>query len=346
MRALVTGATGFVGYHVAVALRSSGHSVRALVRSPEQHADRLGAQGIEVAVGDLATGQGLEAAVAGCDAVFHVAAHYSLDRRDTAIMHAVNVEGTKRVLDAVRKAGGPRLVYTSSTAAVGLRDDGKPADESRFVNPDKVHSVYKKTKVLAESLVLDAARGGMDIVIVNPSTPVGPWDVKPTPTGRIVLDTMLGKMPGYVETGLNLVAVEDVAAGHLLAYEKGARGERYILGNQNMHFGDLVATVARLSGRKPPSLKIPFWFAYLVAGIDEYMLSPLLAKSPRAPVAGVKLAKVPMYFTAEKAVRELGLPQTPVEDALMRAIEWFRAEGVKPQQHTLASRKESSEKGV
>lgn len=326
MRALVTGATGFVGYHVALALCSAGHAVRALVRSP-QHADRLNELGMEVVAGDLATGQGLASAVAGCDAVFHVAAHYSLDRRDSRVMHLVNVEGTKRVLDAVRRAGGPRLVYTSSTAAVGLREDGQPADESRFVDPAAVHSVYKKTKVMAEALVLEAVRDGMDAVIVNPSTPVGPWDVKPTPTGRIVLDTMRGKMPAYVETGLNVVAVEDVALGHVLAFDKGIRGERYILGNQNLHFGQLVATVARLAGRKPPSWKIPFWFAYVVAGVDEYVVSPLFAKSPRAPVAGVKLARVPMYFTAAKAVRELGLPQTPVEEALARAVEWFQQHG-------------------
>ncbi|GLV13212.1 dihydroflavonol-4-reductase [Alicyclobacillus hesperidum] len=330
MLALVTGGTGFVGYHVVAALRERGHQVRALVRDPER-AQALIALGADICVGDLATGAGIEAAVRGSDAVFHVAAHYSLDRRDDAVMYAANVEGTRRLIDAVRRAGGPRLVYTSSTAAVKLRHDGKPAtEEDGFNDPDKVYSTYKKTKVLAERLAMDAAASGMDIVIVNPSTPVGPYDVKPTPTGRIVLDTMLGRMPAYVETGLNLVAVEDVALGHLLAYERGRRGERYILGHRNMHFGDLVAMVARLSGRRAPRAKIPFWVAMSVAVVDDYMLSRLLRRAPRAPVAGVKLAREPMYFDATKAVQELGMPQSSVEDALRRAITWFREAGMAP----------------
>lgn len=325
MRALVTGGTGFVGYHVVQALLSRGDEVRALARSTTA-ADRLTYLGadVEVVMGDLATGLGLEAAAKGCDAVFHVAAHYSLDRRDDALMHKVNVDGTKGILDAVRKAGGPRLVYTSSTAAVGLRDNREPADESQFVNPAQVHSTYKRTKVLAERLVMQAAQDGMDVVIVNPSTPVGSFDVKPTPTGRIVLDTMCGRMPAYVETGMNLVAVDDVAIGHLLAFERGISGERYILGNQNMHFGDLVAMIARIAGRRPPHVKLPFWLAMSIAVVDDWLLSPLLRKAPRAPVSGVQLAKTPMYFTADKAVRELGLPQTSVEAAVTRAVTWFR----------------------
>ncbi|TDY51379.1 dihydroflavonol-4-reductase [Alicyclobacillus sacchari] len=330
MLALVTGGTGFVGYHVVAALRDQGHQVRALVRDP-MRAQALLALGADVCVGDLATGAGIEAAVRGCDAVFHVAAHYSLDRRDDALMYAANVEGTRRLIEAVRHAGGPRLVYTSSTAAVKLRHDGKPATEADgFNDPDKVYSTYKKTKVLAERLAIDAAKAGMDIVIVNPSTPVGPYDVKPTPTGRIVLNTMLGRMPAYVETGLNLVAVEDVALGHLLAYARGRRGERYILGNRNMHFGDLVGTVARLAGRRPPRTKIPFWVAMSVAIVDDYLLSRLLHHTPRAPVDGVKLAREPMYFDATKAVQELGMPQSSVEDALLRAITWFREAGMAP----------------
>ncbi|WP_067620270.1 hopanoid-associated sugar epimerase [Alicyclobacillus acidiphilus] len=330
MRALVTGGSGFVGYHVVSVLLQKGHAVRAMVRN-EQSAGRLADLGAEILYGDLADGTGLDDAVRGCDAVFHVAAHYSLDRRDDALMYAANVEGTRRIIDAVRRAGNVRLVYTSSTAAVKLRDDGRPSAETDgFNDPDRVHSTYKRTKVLAERLAMDAAKDGVDVVIVNPSTPVGPFDVKPTPTGRIVLDTMLGKMPAYVETGLNLVAVEDVALGHLLAFERGVRGERYILGNQNMHFGDLVATVARLAGRKPPTVKLPFWFAMSVAVIDDWMLSPILRRPPRAPVAGVQLAKTPMYFDAAKAVRELGMPQSPVEDALRRAVEWFRANAVEP----------------
>ncbi|WP_230088053.1 hopanoid-associated sugar epimerase [Alicyclobacillus mali (ex Roth et al. 2021)] len=323
--AFVTGGSGFVGYHVARVLIEHGHRVRALVRNPGR-APHLRALGAEMIQGDLATGEGLRAGIDGCDAVFHVAAHYSLDPRDDALMYAANVEGTRRVLEAVREAGGPRLVYTSSTAAVKLRHDGQPSTEADgFNDPDRVVSTYKRTKVLAERLVMQAAAEGMDVVIVNPSTPVGPYDVKPTPTGRIVLDTMLGRMPGYVETGLNLVAVEDVAIGHLLAYERGRAGERYILGNRNMHFGELVRLIAEIAGRKPPRLRIPFFAAMAYAVIDERVLAPLMKRPARAPVAGVRLAREPMYFDASKAVRELGLPQSPVEDALLRAIEWFRS---------------------
>ncbi|SIS53518.1 dihydroflavonol-4-reductase [Alicyclobacillus vulcanalis] len=325
MLAFVTGGSGFVGYHVARVLVMSGHRVRALVRRPNA-APHLAALGVEMVEGDLATGQGLLDGIDGCDAVFHVAAHYSLDPRDDALMYAANVEGTRRVLEAVRLAGGPRLVYTSSTAAVKLRHDGRPATEDDgFNDPDRVVSTYKRTKVLAERLVMEAAAQGMDVVVVNPSTPVGPYDVKPTPTGRIVLDTMRGKMPGYVETGLNLVAVEDVAIGHLLAYDRGRAGERYILGNRNMHFGELVRLIAELAGVKPPRLKIPFFAAMAYAVIDERIVSPLMKRPARAPVAGVRLAREPMYFDASKAVRELGLPQSPIEDALRRAIEWFRS---------------------
>jgi dihydroflavonol-4-reductase len=327
MRAFVTGATGFIGYHVAKALRDEGHDVRALVRSPAG-AGRLASLGVETVYGDLRTGQGLER-IRGCDAVFHVAAHYSLARRDRTVMYETNVEGTRRLLAAVRLVGGPRLVYTSSTATVALREDGQPADERGFVDPETVESDYKKTKVLAERLVLAACQEGMDIVIVNPSTPVGWGDVKPTPTGRIILDVVRGRMPGYADTGLNVIAVEDVAAGHLLAFARGRPGERYILGHENMHFRHLVATVARLAGRRPPRMRVPLWLAYSVAAIDEYVITPIVKSGPRVPLAGVKLARKPMYFSAEKAVRELGLPQTPVTAALGRAVEWFSGEFAK-----------------
>ncbi|GGI98300.1 dihydroflavonol-4-reductase [Alicyclobacillus cellulosilyticus] len=323
MRALVTGGSGFIGFHVVRTLLSAGHSVRVLVRSREA-ARRLEPLGVEVVMGDLATGEGIGTAVAGCDAVFHVAAHYSLDRRDGPRMYAVNVEGTRRVLAAVRRAGGPRMVYTSSTATIGLRADGGPADESRFVDPASVRSAYKRSKILAENLVLDACREGMDIVIVNPSAPVGWGDVKPTPTGRIVLDAMKGRIPGYVETGLNVVSVGDVAAGHLLAWRHGQSGERYILGHQNMHLSEILQVVAELAGRRPPKLRIPFWVAWCAAVVDEFVVTPVRGGPARIPLAGVQLAKQPMYFTAEKAVRELGLPQTPVRQALAEAVAWFR----------------------
>lgn len=267
-------------------------------------------------------------ALAGCDVLFHVAAHYSLHRRDRRAMYAVNVEGTRQLLLAARRAGLDRVVYTSSTATVGLTADASPADETQFVEPAAVKSDYKRSKVLAERVVLAACQDGMDIVIVNPSTPVGPGDVKPTPTGRIVLDTMTGKMPAYVETGLNLVSVEDVAEGHLLALHKGRSGERYILGNENLTFGDLVTRISRLAGRRAPNVQLPLWVAWTAAVVDEYFVSPLVGRAPRVPLAGVQLARRPMYFTAAKAVHELGLPQTPVDAALAQAVEWFRRERV------------------
>lgn len=328
MRALVTGGTGFVGYHVIRELIDHGYEVRAMVRRPTT-ANALLALGASVVEGDLTTGEGILNAVNDCEAIFHVAAHYSLNRRDGAVMLAANVDGTRRMLEAVRKAGGPRLIYTSSTAAVALRADGAPAVEATgFVHPNRTFSDYKRSKVLAEALVREAARDGMDIVIVNPSTPVGPNDVKPTPTGKIIWDTMHGKMPAYVDTGLNMVAVEDVAAGHRLAFERGRTGERYILGHQNMHLADLLRMISRIAGRRAPRVKLPFWLAMTVAMVDDGILSPMLGKSPRAPISGVKLAKTPMYFCADKAVHELGMPQTSVEEAIRRAVDWFARHSV------------------
>lgn len=325
MRAFVTGASGFIGYHVARVLKADGHHVRALVRSPLA-AQRLQDLGVEVVMGDLVTGDGVDQAMLGCEAVFHVAAHYSLNRQDKDLMYVVNVKGTERVLAAARKQGIRRVVYTSSTATIGLTNNAIPADESRFVEPDEVKSDYKRTKVLAERIVLEACHKGMDIVIVNPSTPVGCGDVKPTPTGKIVLDTLMGRMPGYVRTGLNIVSVEDVAIGHLLAYYRGQQGDRYILGNENIEFGDLLARIASVAGRSAPRLRIPFWVAWSAAMVDEFVISPLKKTPPHVPLAGVQLAKRPMYFTAEKAIRELQLPQTPIDLALRQSVKWFQDE--------------------
>ncbi|MDP9727482.1 NAD-dependent epimerase/dehydratase family protein [Alicyclobacillus sp. TC] len=325
MRAFVTGASGFIGYHVARLLLRDGHEVRALVR-PGTSTQRLERLGMDKVYGDLTDVDSFSEAMRTCDVLFHVAAHYSLYRRDRDKMMAVNVEATRRLLEATRKTKIERIVYTSSTATVGLMEDGRAADETLFANPREVKSDYKRSKILAEELVLDACREGMDIVIVNPSTPVGPGDIKPTPTGRIVLDTMTGKMPAYVETGLNLVAVEDVAEGHLLAWKRGKTGERYILGNENLTFGDLVGRIARIAGCAAPRLRIPLWVAWTAAVMDEFVLSALSGHTPRVPLAGVQLARRPMYFTAQKAVRELGLPQTSIDIALKNAVEWFRSE--------------------
>ena len=326
MRAFVTGGTGFIGYHVAAALLADGCEVRALARAGSD-TGRLRALGADVCAGDLATGEGVESGVRGCDAVFHAAAHYSLDRREKDVMRAVNVGGTRAVLAAARAAGVRRVVYTSSTATVGLCADGQPADESAFADPAAAQSEYKRTKILAERLALAACREGLDVVIVNPSTPVGWGDVKPTPTGRIVLDALRGRMPAYVDTGLNVAAVRDVAAGHLLAHAAGRTGERYILGGENMTLADLLGRIARIAGRRPPKFRLPFWFAQGVAVVDEYIAAPLTRTRPRVPLEGVRLARRPMYFTSGKAVRELGLPQTSVDAALAEAVDWFRGSG-------------------
>lgn len=331
MRAFVTGATGFIGYHVACALQEEGWEVSALARETA-NTDRLRRRGILIVRGDLLSGDGLAQGMKGCDAVFHVAAHYSLDRRESRLMHEVNVEGTRRILAAARAGDVPRVVFTSSTATVALRADG-PADESGFADPDRVPAGYKRSKILAEQEALRAFRGGQDIVVVNPSTPVGAGDVKPTPTGRIILDTIKGRMPAYVDTGLNVVSVRDVAAGHLLACRLGKSGERYILGAHNLAFADLVGQVARLAGRRAPSIRIPYQAALAAAAVDEWLVSPLLRRPARIPLAGVRLSRHPMYFTAQKAVRELGLPQTPVSVALEEAVEWFAGDFVNGRPH-------------
>ncbi|WP_067933771.1 hopanoid-associated sugar epimerase [Alicyclobacillus kakegawensis] len=324
MRAFVTGASGFIGYHVARVLRQHGWQVRALVRTPEA-VSRLSSLDVEVVPGDLATGEGLEH-IHGCETVFHVAALYSLNRRDGPIMYQVNVEGTRRLLEACERARVERVVYTSSTSTVALLPGGEPADERGFAHPDEVDSDYKKSKILAEQVVLQACERGLDAVVVNPSTPVGPGDVKPTPTGKIILDIVRGRMPGYADTGLNVVAVEDVAEGHLLALARGQRGQRYILGGDNMHFRDLVARTAQLAGRPVPRLRVPLWLAYAAAAVDEWIVTPVIGRGPRIPVDGVKLARKPMYFSTERARRELGYSPSSVDAALARAVAWFQQE--------------------
>ncbi|MCL6563270.1 MAG: NAD-dependent epimerase/dehydratase family protein [Firmicutes bacterium] len=325
MQALVTGATGFIGYHVARHLRQCGHAVRALVRDPAGAA-RLSPLGVEWVQGDVLDPRSLEQSVRGVDAVFHVAALYSLQARQAKQIWAVNVEGTQNVLAAARKAGVYRIVYTSSTATVGLRPDGRPADESEWADLRTAAGAYKRSKIAAEQVALAEARRGLPVVVVNPTAPIGWGDLKPTPTGQLILDAVQGRMPAYVETGLNWVAVSDVAVGHRLAFERGTPGERYILGHENLSLQEILTRIAHLLGRSRPPWRMPYLLAVLVSLTDEFVLSPLLGKPPRAPWAGVRLARHPMYFTAAKAVRELGLPQTPVDQALAEAVYWFREE--------------------
>ncbi len=320
--AFVTGASGFVGANLVRSLLARGWSVRALVR-----AEAPSLAGLDVAIvhGDLFTPL-LAEAMRGCDALFHVAATYSLWRRDRDDVLRANVDGTRAALAAARAAGVPRTVHTSSVAAIGVRADGAPADETYQSAPARLVGAYKRSKHLAEGEVRRALAAGQDVVIVNPTTPVGPWDAKPTPTGDIIVRFLRGGMPAYVDTGLNLIDVRDVAEGHVLAYERGARGERYILGHENLTLRALLERLAALTGRPAPRLRLPHAVPLAYAALRELVLAPVGLR-PDVALDGARMARQRMFYVAEKAVRELGLPQSPVTGALADAITWFRDHG-------------------
>ena len=321
--AFVTGAGGFVGANLVRTLLARGWEVRALVRG---EAPTLAGLPLTVVRGDLFF-DGLAAAMRGSDAVFHLAAAYSLWRRDRARVFRDTVEGTRSVLRAARAAGVPRIVHTSSVAAIGVRADGRPADETYQSPPQRLVGAYKQAKYFAEAAARRAVDEGQDVVIVSPSTPIGPYDAKPTPTGEIVVRFLRGAMPAYVDTGLNLVDVRDVADGHLLAYERGRAGERYILANENLSLRELLRRLAAIAGRPAPRLRLPLAVAYGYAALGEFVLAPLGLPAD-VPVESVRMAGQRMYYDGAKAVRELGLPQTPVDDALRAAVAWFRSSGM------------------
>jgi dihydroflavonol-4-reductase len=320
--AFVTGAAGFVGANLVRELLTHGWRVRALLRTPDPPA--LTGLALQAVPGDLFAPD-LAAAMRGSDAVFHVAALYSLWRRDREAVIRTNVEGTRRVLRAAREAGVPRVVHTSSVAAIGVRAGGS-ADEAHQSPLGKLVGTYKKSKFLGEQIAREAAAAGQDVVIVNPSTPIGPWDVKPTPTGDIVLRFARGAMPAYVDTGLNIIDVRDCAAGHRLAYERGRRGERYILGNENLALRDIFERLAPLTGRRAPRIRLPQAIPLAYAAFGELVLAPL-GRRPDVPLEGVRMAKGQMYYDARKAVRDLGLPQSDVTVALADAVQWFSEHG-------------------
>lgn len=324
MPTLVTGATGFIGWHVARLLVERGEAVRCLVRASSD-TSRLVPLGVELAVGDLRDPDSLAAACAGCATVYHVAADYRLWSRDPRELYATNVDGTMALLDAAREA--TRIVYTSSVGVLGHRADGAPADEETPVTIDDMVGHYKRSKFLAEEQVRARAAAGQPIVIVNPSTPVGEQDVKPTPTGQIIVDYLRGRMPGFVDTGLNLVDVRDVALGHLLAAEKGEVGRRYILGHRDMTLAEILATLAALCDRPIPRLRVPFAVAWAVACANTFWNATICRREPTIPLEGVKMSRQKMYFSPARAIAELGLPQTPVPMALDRAVDWFQTNG-------------------
>jgi dihydroflavonol-4-reductase len=321
---LVTGATGFVGSHVVRALLSRGREARVLAR-PGSRRDNLAGLSVEIVEGDLTDPPSLARAMKGVSTLYHVAADYRLWARDPRELYAANVGGTENVLRAAAEAGVPKVVYTSSVAALGLSESGA-ADETTPVIRDRIIGHYKKSKYDAERVAEAWARKGLPIVIVNPSTPIGERDIKPTPTGQMIVDFLNRKLPAYVDTGLNLVDVRDVAEGHLLAAEKGKIGERYILGNRDMTLKEILDALAMRTGLPSPSLRLPHWIPISAAAAGT-ALSRLTGRAPRVSLESVRMSTHRMFFSPAKAVRELGLPQTPVEEALERAVAWFRQSG-------------------
>jgi dihydroflavonol-4-reductase len=322
MKALVTGATGFVGGAVARALVRAGVDVRVLAR-PESHLHNLEGLTVERVVGDLRDPASLRQSLTGCQQLYHVAAHYALWAKDPNIFYDINVTGTRNVMEAASAAGIQRTVYCSTIGAIGLPPGGGLGTEDTPVALDQMAGHYKRSKFLAEQEVLKLAQKGFPVVIVNPSAPVGTGDVRPTPTGQVIIDFMKGRMPAYIETGMNIVDVDDVAAGHLLAMQKGRQGERYILGCKNLMLREVFGILARLTGITAPSIKIPR-LAILPLAYANQWLANLTGRPPRIPLEGVKMAKYKMHYDCSKAIRELGIPQTPPEIALEKAVRWFR----------------------
>lgn len=324
MKAFITGATGFLGTHVARVLAEQGAGLRLLVR-PTSNLKNLEGLHAETAMGDLRDAASLEKAMSGCEVVFHVAADYRLWVQDPAEMYRSNVEGTRAILEGARKNGVRCVVYTSSVATIGFTSNGHPADEDSPVALADMIGHYKRSKFMAEQVALEAGRAGMRVVTVNPTTPVGEQDIKPTPTGRIVVDFLKGKFPAYVETGLNLVDVRECALGHVEALEKGKSGERYILGGENLTLKQILDKLGAISGLPSPKVKLPYFVAYAAGLVDQTVSGRWLQREPRATVETVRMGKKKMWASSGKAERELGWKILPADNALRRAVEWFRA---------------------
>jgi dihydroflavonol-4-reductase len=325
MKALVTGATGFVGGAVVRALVNRGIDVRVLARAGAdlQNIQNLPVERVE---GDLRDQASLRTSLTGCRQLYHVAAHYALWAKDPSIFYDINVTGTKNLLEAARDVGTERIVYCSTIGAIDLPPGGGLGTEETPVSLEQMAGHYKRSKYLAEQEVLKLAKAGLPVVIVNPSAPVGAGDVKPTPTGQVIVDFMKGRMPAYIETGMNIVDVDDVAVGHLLAMEKGRIGERYILGNKNLMLREVFEILSRLTGIKAPTIKLPR-LAILPLAYLNHRISNFTGQPPRIPLEGVKMAKYKMHYDCGKAIKELGIPQTPPEEALEKAVRWFRNHG-------------------
>lgn len=328
MKALVTGGTGFVGCHVTRHLLSQNVSVRCLVRASSIRANLAGLD-VEYAVGDLQDPASLKAALQGCEMLFHVAADYRLWSRHPEEMHRVNIDGTRYLLEAAGDAGVRKIIFTSSVAAVGRPPSNGHlgiGNETMDPSPEQLVGPYKRSKFESDRLVRDFARKGLPVVIVNPAAPIGSHDIKPTPTGKMIVDFLNHRMPAYIDTGMNFIDVEDVAAGHWLAAQKGKVGERYIFGNKNMSLKEFLDKLAAVSGMRAPKIKMPYAVAWLVGAVTTGA-SYLTGKEPLVPLDAVRMAHAPMYYDSSKAVRDLGLPQTSVEEAIRKAVRWFRDNG-------------------
>jgi dihydroflavonol-4-reductase len=327
MKALVTGATGFVGFHVAKTLQEKGVEVRALIRAGSDTSD-LGQLGVELCEGDIRDYDSVRKALEGCAQLYHAAADYRLWVPDPKTMYETNVQGTANVMRAALEAGTEKVVYTSSAGTlVPKRSRGTMCHEETAVDLSDMVGHYKRSKFLAERQVYDFVDKGLPVVIVNPTTPIGPMDRKPTPTGKVIVDFLSGRMPAFIDTGLNFVDVDDVGLGHWLASMHGAPGERYVLGNRNMSLGEFLGVLGRISNRKPPRLKLPYVPVLVLAYIDEAVSTWISHAQPRIPLTGVKMAKSRMYFDCSKAVRTLGMPQTSVEKAMEKSIDWYYRKG-------------------
>ena len=326
--ALVTGGTGFVGANLVRELLADGRTVRVLARKGN---DRRALEGcaVEIVEGDLLDADSLRAAVKGARRVYHVAADYRLWARDPRELYRANVDGTRHILTAAAEAGAERIVYTSTVGALGIPKDGTPGDETSPVGLEDMVGPYKASKFLAERVAEELAARGAAIVIVNPSAPIGPWDVRPTPTGQMVVDFLKGKMVGSLDTGLNIVHVRDVARGHILAAERGRVGQKYVLGHRNISLIEIFRALAGITGLRAPRFRVPYGVAWMAALCMEGA-ARVTGGTPQVPLNAVRMARKRMYFSAEKAVSELGLPQTPAEDALLDAVAWFVERGYAP----------------
>lgn len=329
MRVFITGATGFVGGHVARAYASEGANLRLLTRQTSR-LDSLAGLDAETIVGDLREPERLRSALTGCDTLVHVAADYRLWVRDPAEMYAANVDGTRELLRIAREVGVQRVVYTSSVATMGFKSDGSIVNEETPVSLADMIGPYKRSKFLGEQEAIRAAQAGQHVMILNPTTPIGPGDAKPTPTGRIVVDFLNKKFPAYVDTGLNLVDVDEVARMHVVALEKGTPGERYILGGENLTLKQILDRMSSITGLPSPTMKVPHAVAMAFAFFDENFTGRLRGKEPRATVEAVRMGKKTMFASSAKAERDLGFKVIPVYHALRSAIDWFIAHGYAP----------------